>query len=63
MDGIYMMTKTIKLSDSTKDRLDNIKNGRTYDETISYLVDFMESINKQISLSRDIFEEPVIITK
>ena len=58
-----MMTKTIKLSDSTKDRLDNIKNGRTYDETISYLVDFMESINKQISLSRDIFEEPVIITK
>jgi predicted transcriptional regulator len=57
------MTKTIKLSDSTKDRLDNIKNGRTYDETISYLVDFMESINKQISLSRDIFEEPVIITK
>ena len=58
-----MMTKTIKLSDSTKDRLDNIKNGRTYDKTISYLVDFMESINKQISLSRDIFEEPVIITK
>ena len=58
-----MMTKTIKLSDSTKDRLDNIKNGRTYDETISYLVDFMESINKQISLCRDIFEEPVIITK
>ena len=58
-----MMTKTIKLSDSTKDRLDNIKNGRTYDETISYLVDFMESMNKQISLSRDIFEEPVIITK
>ena len=57
------MTKTIKLSDSTKDRLDNIKNGRTYDETISYLVDFMESINKQISLSRDIFEEPVIITR
>ena len=57
------MTKTIKLSDSTKDRLDNIKNGRTYDETISYLVDFMESINKQISLCRDIFEEPVIITK
>ena len=57
------MTKTIKLSDSTKDRLDNIKNGRTYDETISYLVDFMESINKQKSLSRDIFEEPVIITK
>ena len=58
-----MITKTIKLSDSTEDRLDNIKNGRTYDETISYLVDFMESINKQISLSRDIFEEPVIITK
>lgn len=57
------MTKTIKLSDSTKDRLDDIKNGRTYDETISYLVDFMESINKQLSSSKSIFEEPVIITK
>lgn len=57
MDGIYMMTKTIKLSDLTKSRLDNIKNNRTYDETISHLIDFVESIQGNL------FEEPVIITK
>lgn len=52
-----MMTKTIKLNDLTKSRLDNIKNNRTYDETISHLIDFVESIQGNL------FEEPVIITK
>ena len=52
-----MMTKTIKLNDSTKNRLNNIKKDETYDETISHLIDFVESIQGNL------FEEPVIITK
>ena len=57
MDGICMMTKTIKLNDSTKNRLNNIKKYETYDETINRLIDFVESIQGNL------FEEPVIITK
>jgi len=57
MDGICMMTKTIKLNDSTKNRLNNIKKDETYDETINRLIDFVESIQGNL------FEEPVIITK
>ena len=56
MDGIYMMTKTIKLNDSTKNRLNNIKKDETYDETINRLIDFVENIQGNL------FEEPVIVT-
>jgi len=56
-DGTYMMTKTIKLSNLTKSRLDNIKNDKTYDEVISYLITFMENTKGNI------FEEPIIVNK
>ena len=52
-----MMTKTIKLNDLTKKKLDTIKNGKTYDEVISYLIAFMENTKGNI------FEEPIIVNK
>jgi len=52
-----MMTKTIKLSNLTKSRLDNIKNDKTYDDVISYLITFMENTKGNI------FEEPIIVNK
>jgi hypothetical protein len=57
MDGTYMMTKTIKLNDSTKNKLDIIKNGKTYDEVINYLITFVENTKGNI------FDEPIIINK
>ena len=57
MDGICMMTKTIKLNDSTKNKLDIIKNGKTYDEVINYLITFVENTKGNI------FDEPIIINK
>ena len=52
-----MMTKTIKLNDSTKNKLDTIKNGKTYDEVINYLITFVENTKGNI------FDEPIIINK
>ena len=57
MDGTYVMTKTIKLNDSTKNKLDIIKNGKTYDEVINYLITFVENTKGNI------FDEPIIINK
>lgn len=51
------MTKTIKLNDSTKKRLDTIKNDKTYDEVISCLITFVENAK------RNVFEEPIIVNK